>query len=81
MNYINLPYWDTDLLLVETLGNVSHSALTGLAYFAVKLSTGLPNTLPNRWLPGATVDSIADAVEYINVGTTASPSWETVQSA
>lgn len=78
MNYYNRPKWDTDLLLICTLGLVSNSALTGLVYEAVKATSGVPNTFAGHWIPGAKVINAGSGVNYINTGTTASPVWATV---
>ncbi len=74
MNYSIRPYWDLDMAIVFTLGNVSDINLTGLVYDGVRTVTG-DSTASGYFLPGATVRNIIDKSVKRMTGTTASPAW------
>lgn len=75
MNYYIRPYWDTNMAIVFTLGNVSDKTLTSLAYKGVMTVTGAPDTVTAKWMKGALVSNEVDGTLYIMTGTPASPAW------
>lgn len=81
MNYEIRPYWDQTLAVVFKLGNVSDITLNGLVYDGVKSTTGAPAATAGYFIPGATIRNSFDGSEYINAGTTTSPSWKLVTHA
>lgn len=74
MNYEIVVSWDTTLRDVR-FADADSTTLKGLAYFALKMTAGAPTATAGNWLPGAKVTNVADASEWRNNGTTASPSW------
>lgn len=77
MNYQIRPYWNTNLAIVFTMGNVG-SSLDGLAYSGILSVAGAPDTTAGKWAKGALVQNAASGIVYQMTGTTASPAW-TVQ--
>lgn len=76
MNYNIRPNWDTTLAIAFHLGTIDPSnPINELFYDAVKDSGTVPDTIPGKWIPAATVRNSATGVNYRMSGTTASPAW------
>lgn len=83
MNYTIQSTKDTNLVYAWKTGadNFLPSALRELVWDGCYMVTGAPAVVAGLYTPGATVRNLIDGTEYLNVGSTAVPSWKLVSHA
>lgn len=80
MNYDTIVPWDLNLIDVWYT-DIDNPLVKGLVRFGTYIATGAPAATVGYFIPGAIVSNAVDATAYINVGTTAAPVWEVLQTA
>ncbi len=83
IQYAQTVSWDPTLIDVEYLGSDQSVplAMRGLANFAIKITTGAPTAIPNRFIRAAQIQNAIDGTWYENTGTISSPTWSLVPAS
>lgn len=79
MNYDTVVPWDVTLIDVWYT-DIDNPLVKGLVKSAVKITTGIPTATAGKFIPGALIQNAVTGILYIMNGTTASPSWNVVDS-
>lgn len=74
VQYDTVVPWDKTLIDIEYV-DTENKIIPGLVQRAVKITSGAPVATPKKFIPGATIQNAVDGSQYINQGSTISPSW------
>ena len=78
IQYHKNPFWDTSLAIVGTINQTINGLDTELVTTGIKITSGAPTAIANRYAVGAIVFSMGNGILYRNAGSYASPSFVNV---
>lgn len=81
VQYDMVVEWDASLMDVFYLNTLGPNPAKGLAWRAVKITTGAPSANAGKFAPSALIQNIIDSTLYQNTGTSLSPVWTLIENA
>lgn len=78
VQYRTTVSWDPDIIdveLVDDTPTTRYAGIAGLAKSGIKITTGIPASTADVWMPGAIVSNSFDSTNWQNNGSIATPAW------